>query len=115
MKRRRTAVNLEEAQLIRLAWWGGFFATIALIAILGLARSAQAMTLPVGDPLATATSFVPEEEDEESEDEEESESAECESEDEAEEEECEAEAEEEAEAPRECVLSSARATVTAAT
>lgn len=117
MKRKRAAVNLEEAQLIRFAWWGGFSATIALIAILGLARSAQGMTLPVGEPLAAATSFVPDEEDEEEseEEEEESESAECEFEDEEEAEECEAEAEEEAEAPRECILASASATVTTST
>jgi hypothetical protein len=118
MKRKRNSANLEEAQLIRLAWWASFLATVALIAILGFARSAQALTLPAGDPLAAASTFAPEEEadEEESEsEEEESESAECESEDEAEEEECEAEAAEEAEAPRECVLASASATVTTST
>lgn len=117
MKRKRGSVDLEEAQLIRLAWWASFFATVALIAILGLARSAQALTLPASGPLATTAAFVPAEE-EESEDEEEGEYPECEfAEEEGEEEECEAEAEEDeaAQAPRECVLASASATVTAAT
>jgi hypothetical protein len=118
MKRRRSSANIEEAQMIRLAWWASFFATVALIAALGLARSAQAITVPTGEPLAAAAILEPEEE-EESEDEEESESAECEfAEDEGEEaaDECEAEGEEgEAEAPRECVLSSASATVSTST
>ncbi len=115
MKRRRGTANIEEAQLIRFAWCASFFATVALIAILGLARSAQAMTVPAGDPPAAATFALPEE-DEESGGDEEGEFAECEAEEEFEEEECEAEAEEEdAEAPRECVLSSASATVTATT
>jgi hypothetical protein len=117
MKRKPSPASIEEAQLIRLAWWASFFATVALIAILGLARSAKALTLPAGDPLATASAFVAAE-DEESEDEEEGEYSECEfAEGEAEEEECEAEAEEDeaAQAPRECVLASASATVTAAT
>jgi hypothetical protein len=122
MRRTRNAVDLEEAQRIRIAWMGAFFATVALIAILGLARSAQAMTVPVGAPTLSAVSFVPTEEDEEEEFEGEEEwtaAAECEenAESEDEEEECEAIAEEEAEAeaPRECVLSSASATVTTAT
>jgi hypothetical protein len=111
MKRKPSTANVDEAQLIRFAWWASFFATVALIAILGLARSAQAMTPPVDDPLAAAAIFVPEDEEE---GEEEIEFEECEfAEEEGEEEECEAEAEEEAEAPRECVLSSAAATVTA--
>jgi hypothetical protein len=117
MKRKRSSANIEEAQMIRLAWWASFFATVALIAILGLARSAQAITLPAGDPLAAAAILEPEEEESEDE-EEESESTECEfAEEEGEEaeEECEAEAEEEAEAPRECVLSSASATVSTST
>jgi hypothetical protein len=116
MKRKRSSAEIDEAQLIRLAWWASFFATVALIAILGLARSAEASILPAGDPLATTSAFAPDEE-EESEGEEEGENSECEfAEEEAEEEECEAEAEEEdgAEAPRECVLASASATVTAA-
>lgn len=115
MKRKRSTADIEEAQLIRLAWWGAFFATIALIAILGLARSAQAMTVPAGDPLTAAATLVPEDEEE---GEEEGEFGECEfSEEEGEEEECEERYEEVegAEAPRECVLSSASATVTAAT
>ena len=113
MKRKPSTANSEEAQLIRLAWWASFFATLALIAILGLARSAQALTLPTGGPLAAASAFVPPEE-EESEGEEE-EFAECETAGE-EPEECETRSEEEdVEAPRECILSSASATVTVAT
>jgi hypothetical protein len=117
MRRKRSTADAEEAQLIRFAWWASFFATVALIVVLGLARSAQAMTVPSGDPLAATVALATPDDEEESEDEEEFEFAECEaSEDEGEEEECETEAEEEeAEAPRECVLSSASATVTAAT
>jgi hypothetical protein len=117
MKRKRGSASIEEAQMIRLAWWASFIATVALIAVLGLARSAQALLLPTTGPLATSSALVPGDE-EEWEDEEEGEYAECEfAEGEGEEEECEAEAEEDdgAEAPRECVLSSASATVTAAT
>jgi hypothetical protein len=112
MKRKHSSASIEEAQMIRLAWWASFFATVALIAVLGLARSAQAITLPSGDPLTAAAILDPEEESEDEEDE--SASAECEfAEEEGEEaeEECEAEAEEEDDAPRECVLSSASATV----
>lgn len=117
MKRKRSSTGVEEAQLIRLAWWASFFATIALIAVLGLARSAQALTLPLGGPgNALATVIAPDDEEEAEDAEDEDESFECEAEEEAEEEECEAEIEaEEEEAPRECVLSSATATVSAAT
>ncbi len=110
MKRKRGRAEFEETQLLRFAWWASFFATIALLAIVGFARSAQAMTVP---PHPTAALVVTADEEEEAEDE----YSECEfaEEEEEEEEECEAEAEEEAEAPRECVLSSAGATVTAAT
>jgi ribosomal protein L12E/L44/L45/RPP1/RPP2 len=117
MRRKRNTVGAEEAH-IRLAWWTSFLATVALIAILGLARSAGAMTLPPnGSSVAAIIVATPEEE--ESEAEEESESAECEAseeeEEEEEEEECEADAEGGADAPRECVLSSASATVSTAT
>lgn len=113
MKQERSTADIEETQLIRLAWWASFFATVALIAILGLARSAQAMTPPAGDPLTAATTFLPEEEEE---GEEEGEFGECEFSEEEGEEACEEGYEEEgAEAPRECVLSSASATVSAAT
>ena len=114
MKRRRGSADPEEADLIRLAWWASFLATVALIAILGFARSAQALTLPAGDPLAAAA-FLPAEEEESAEEEEEEEEEEEGDYDECEfvEEECEAEEDEEAQAPRECVLASASATVTA--
>lgn len=106
----------EEARRIRLAWWASFFATVALIAILGLARSAQAVTPPTGDPAAAAAPPTPEEEEFEGE-EEESELAECEVAEEEGEGECADSYEEmeSAQAPRECVLSGASATVSAAT
>lgn len=116
MKWKRNSAAIEEAQLIRLAWWASFFATVALIAVLGLARSAQALSVPApGGPPATA-SVVSDPEEEAEAEEEESEAAECEAEEEGEEEECEAGGEEDeaSEAPRECVLASASATVTAA-
>jgi hypothetical protein len=114
MRRKRNPVGADEAH-IRLAWWTSFLATVALIAILGLARSAGAMTLPPsGSPVAAITVAGPDEEEESEaeEEEEEEEWAECE----ASEEECEADADEGgADAPRECVLSSASATVSTAT
>jgi hypothetical protein len=116
MKRKEGTPGLEESQHIRLAWWASFFATIALIAILGLARSAQAITLPAADPGNAASTLLAFDDEAEDAEEDEEEFNECESEDEAEEEECEAELEaEEAETPRECVLSSVSATVSAAT
>jgi hypothetical protein len=95
----------------RFAWWAAFCATLTLIAILGIAKSAQALTVPpTGPPGIVAAPAPPA--DEESEDEAEAsedegfEAEECE----ADEEECE---EDEAgpNAPQECLLSSAEATV----
>ena len=116
MERKPDTAEVEEAQALRFAWWASFIVTVALIALIGLARSAQATTLPASNPALAAFSFD-EEEAEEEETEEEFESSECEfEEDEEAEEECEAAAEEEEEeAPRECVLASASATVTTST
>ncbi len=107
-----------EAHAARLVWWASFVATIGLIAILGMARSAQALPLPIpsipAPPGSPATPVVAVEDEEEecetdAECEEELEGEECEeAEDEAEE--CE-EAAAGVEAPAECRLSSASATV----
>jgi hypothetical protein len=118
MRRKPSAAAAHHAPTIRIAWWASFFATIALIAILGLARSAQAQPIPglaqTGDIVLLAP--APDEEFE-SEDEAEAETSEgdgFEAEEcvEDEEEECEGEAG--LEAPEECLLSSAQATISAA-
>jgi hypothetical protein len=44
--RRRPPTLPPEAAAIRSAWWAAFFATLALVAVLGVARSAQALTVP---------------------------------------------------------------------
>jgi hypothetical protein len=97
----------DEAIAIRFAWWAAFFVTLTLIVVLGIAKSAQALTVsPAGTPgTIGASALTPA--DEESEDEEaETSEEECE-----EDEECEEEVA--TEAPAECLLSSAEATVTA--
>lgn len=111
MRRRPAAADSEEAPAIRFAWWMSFFATIALVAILGLARSAQAAATPASPfPAATLTAAFEEDEEEAaaSEDDEGFE-FEC-----VDFEECD-ESEEEGgpEAPAECLLSNAEATVSA--
>ncbi len=114
MRRRVTAATADEATAIRFAWWAAFFATLTLIAVLGIAKSAQAMTLPpTGTPGTVAAPAPPafdESEDEEAEasEREDFEDEECEED----EEECE-EVGDATEAPAECLLSSAEATVTA--
>ena len=110
MRRKPDIAESRDARTFRLAWWASFLATLALIAALGIARSAQALTLPPTGTGGTAFAISPPSGESESE-EEEFEAEECEV---VEEEECEEEVEEEgAEAPRECVLSSAGATVSA--
>lgn len=115
--RRKPALASPDAHAARIAWWASFLVTVALIAILGLARSAQALTLPAGaavGPLTAAAAAPPiaeDEEEAEASEDEEFESEECEAEDRAVEAECEEEGE--AEAPQECLLSSADATVSA--
>jgi hypothetical protein len=108
MRRKPTPTLDHDAQLARFAWWAAFFATLTLIAILGLARSAQAVTIPV-------TTDAPTFEDEEEEEAEASEDEEFDFDDCGEEEECEDFGEEDGtEAPADCLLSSAQATVFAA-
>ncbi|HEX5711952.1 MAG TPA: hypothetical protein VFX85_01415 [Solirubrobacterales bacterium] len=117
MRRRPTVTDNPEASAIRFAWVASFFATIALVAILVLANSAQAATpaaVPFPAPALTAALEEDEEEAEASEDDEAFEFEDCESEDESEF--CEGEEEDStgAEAPPECLLSNAEATVAAA-
>jgi hypothetical protein len=114
MRRRHSAHSDDEAAAIRFAWWAAFFATLSLVAVLGLAKSAQAMTLP-GTSAAAALLTPAPPAAEESEDEAEA------SEDEGfEDEECEEDEEEceegfgPGEAPQECLLTSAQTTATAA-
>ncbi len=117
--RRKPGLSRPEGHVLRIAWGASFLATLALIAILSLARSAQALTLPPAGPLLPAANAAPpaapeeevEEEEAEASEEGESEGEECESDDPAEQAECEGEAA--AEAPRECLLSAAAATVSA--
>jgi hypothetical protein len=111
MRRKLSATAHDEATAVRFAWWVAFFATLTLVAALGIARSAQALTVPAaGAPGIVAAPAPPS--DEEFEDEAEAsedegfEFEECE----ADEEECE-EDEGRPEAPRECLLSTAEATV----
>jgi len=99
-----------------LAWWVALLATLALVALLGLAKSAQASTPPGDDafPPAIALATSPEEEDEdeagaESSDDEGVEIEDCEADEESAEEECD----ERGGAPAECELGDAEATVSA--
>lgn len=114
MRRKFGITDSEDPRAIRLAWWASFFATVMLIALLGVARSAQALTSPgAAGPTTSAISLPVEEGESEAEgEEEEFEAEECEAEEEGEEEECIAE-EAAAEASEECVLSSASASVSA--
>ncbi len=111
MRRKHSAGSSDEVAAVRFAWWAAFFATLTLVAVLGLARSAQALTVPAaGSPgIAVAAPSDDELEDE-------AESSEGEG---FEVEECETDEECEdgnpSEAPPECLLSSAEATVFAAT
>ncbi len=67
MRRRATAAS-DEATAIRFAWWTAFFATLTLIAVLGIAKSAQALTVPFAGPPGIVAAPAPPP-DEESEDE----------------------------------------------
>ena len=118
MRRRPAAADSEEAPAIRFAWWMSFFATIALVAILGLARSAQAATSPAPSLLAPATVFaaVPANDDEEAEASEEGEFEFelCEDEDESEFCEAEEDDSDRPQAPPECLLTRVEPGVSAA-
>jgi hypothetical protein len=113
--RRKPAPTIDhDAQLTRFAWWTAFCATLILVAILGLARGAQAFTVPGPLPAATAPASFDDEEAEEAEAEA-SEDEEFDFDDCGEEEECEDFGEDDGtEAPAECLVSSAQATVFAA-
>jgi hypothetical protein len=108
MRRRTSAASNDEATAIRFAWWAAFFATLTLVAVLGLAKSAQALTVLPGTPGTVAAPADVESEDEGEEFEDEG-FEECEVD-----EECEEEGGS-GEAPAECLLSSAEATVAAST
>lgn len=105
----------DDAAAIRFAWWAAFFATLTLIAVLGIAKSAQALTVPAtaipGIVAAPAPPLDEEDEDE----------AEASEDEGFEDENCGVEEDEECEdesgapeAPEECLLTSAQATVAVA-
>lgn len=58
MRRKPSAVAGHDVT-VRFAWWASFFATLTLIAILGLAKSAQALTVPTGEGLNAPMALVP--------------------------------------------------------
>jgi hypothetical protein len=112
--RSRHAAAGDGARIVRLAWLLSFLATLALVAILAMAKSAQALTVAphgsAGATLVAASPFdlEPEAEEEGEDEDEELEGAEeCEADEEA------CEAGEEPEAPSECLLRSAAATILA--
>jgi hypothetical protein len=100
----------------RIAWWVSFLVTLALVFALGLAKSAQALTLPAGAGPVVAVVLPDAEEETEEGDEAGSEEGwefeECELGEDEEVETCE-EGEGEEGTPPECLLSSAEATVSA--
>jgi hypothetical protein len=113
MRRRSTAVASNEAAAIRFAWWAAFFATLTLIAVLGIVKSAQALTVPptAVPGVAAAPALALDEEDE----------AEASEDEGFEDEDCGVEEGEECEdesggpeAPGECLLTRAQATVAVA-
>jgi hypothetical protein len=119
VRRKPTPTIDHDAQLARIAWCAAFFATVTLIAILGLARSAQALTVPAVLTSAATTAPTQFEDEDEAEADEEAEASEDEEFDFAECGEDEACVDDEAvedatEAPPECLLSKAEATVFAA-
>jgi hypothetical protein len=110
MRRKLIAAVGSETHAVRLAWWASFLATLALIALLGLAKSAQALSLSDPGP-GLVPAAAPAEEGEEGE-------AEASEDAELEAEECDAdegECEEEGTplAPAECLVSSADSTILA--
>jgi hypothetical protein len=115
MRRKSSALATDDGAAVRFAWWAAFFATLTLIAVLGIAKSAQALTVPAaGGPGIIAAPAPPADE----EDEEEAEASEDEG---FEDENCGVEEGEECEdesgapeAPQECLLTSAQATVAVA-
>jgi hypothetical protein len=109
MSRKPGRLPIAEAHATRVAWWAAFLATLALVALLGMARSAQASATP---PAGVLTFDLIEELDGEGESEAEESEGEIEgscAEETEEVEGCEAEASQEG--PQECLLSSVDATV----
>ena len=115
MRRKPSALASEEAAAVRFAWWTAFFATLALIAILSLAKSAQALTVPPTGTAGIVAAPAPPLDQEGEEDAEASEDEGFEEEDCGvdEGEECEGESGG-PEAPQECLLTKAQATVAVA-
>jgi hypothetical protein len=105
----------DEATAVRFAWWLAFFVTLTLVAALGLARSAQALTVPAASSPGVVAAPAPAADEE---DEEEAEASEDEG---FEDENCGVEEGEECEdesggreAPEECLLTRAQASVAVA-
>lgn len=116
MRRKTATFGQHPPTTTRIAWWVSFLATLALVFALGLAKSAQALTLPAPGPVVAVVLPADEEADEEDEggSEEGWEFEECELSEDEEEELCEEdEGQGEAGTPPECLLSSAEATVSA--
>jgi hypothetical protein len=105
----------DDGAAVRLAWCAAFFATLTLVAVLGIARSAQALTVPPagGPAIVAAPAPAADEEDEEDAGASEDEGFEDENCGVEEDEECEDESAG-PEAPQECLLTSAQATVAVA-
>jgi hypothetical protein len=119
MRRRPTVTASPEAPAFRFAWWMSFFATIALVAVLGLARSAQAATSPVLGLPTPALAVAPASNDEDNEEAEASEEDEfefelCEEEDESEFCEAEEDDSDRPQAPTECLLTRVETSISAA-
>jgi hypothetical protein len=109
MRRKPGALPDPESHAIRVAWWASFLATIALIAILGIVRSAQAAPVPIGGAALALVMAPTETSADSSADEEEVDGEECEVEEDSEECEEDAATVDRSEA---CILRSASATVT---
>jgi hypothetical protein len=111
MRSRHAAAAGDGARIARLAWLVSFLATLALVAILSMARSAQALTVAApgskGAALLAASPVDFESDAEDESEEEPEEDEECEAD---EEETCE-EGPDDPEAPSECLLRSAEATI----
>jgi hypothetical protein len=108
MRWRHTSTAEDRARAVRFAWTASFLSTLMLIAVLAMAKSAQAFAVPAVATVAAPAPFGEETDEAEASEGEELEAEECE---EGEEEECEEGAG--PEAPPECLLSSAKATVVA--
>jgi hypothetical protein len=105
----------DDGAAVRFACCAAFFATLTLVAVLGIARSAQALTVPPagGPAIVAAPAPAADEEDEEEAEASEDEGFEDENCGVEEDEECEDESAG-PEAPQECLLTSAQATVAVA-